>query len=95
MSATEDDGVDEGVLCHEFVEGVLHEVVGTGLVELVVFDQRHPHGTGLPHDGGAWVKFLDFKIVGLGFDGSFGGKHPDVLGVGKLSDDFGCGTDDP
>ena len=37
MGATEDDGVDEGVLLEEFLERISDEVVGTGFVELVVF----------------------------------------------------------
>ena len=36
MSAAEDDGVDEGVLVKEFLEGVFDEIVGARFVELVV-----------------------------------------------------------
>ena len=38
VGAAKDDGVDEGVLVEEFLEGVLDKVVGTWFVEFVVLD---------------------------------------------------------
>ena len=81
VGAAEYDGVNLRILCHQFVERVFHEVVSTRLVELVVLDEWNPHGTGLPHDGAAWVEFLYFKFVGFRFYGSFGGKNANVFGL--------------
>ncbi len=94
VGASEDDGVDERILGKEFVDGVLDEVIGTRFVELVVLDQRHPHGAGLAHDGAFGIEFLYLQIVGTGKDGSLGGQHTDVVGVGKFSDHFGSRSDD-
>lgn len=94
MGAAEDDGVDEGVLGKQFLKGVADEVVGSGLVELATFDQWHPHGTCLSHDGGTGIELLYLQIVGLGLDSAFGGEHTDMVGAGELSHDFGCGAYD-
>ena len=94
VGASEDDGVDEGILCKKFIDGVLDEVIGTRFVELVVFDQWHPHGAGLAYDGAVGIEFLYLQIVGAGTDGSLSGQHTDVVGVGKFSDNFGSRSDD-
>ena len=63
VGAAEDDGVDEWVLGEQFLKRVLDEIVGSWPVELIILDKRHPHGTGLSHDGAFGIEFLYFQLV--------------------------------
>ena len=83
VGATEDDGVDLRVEPEELVDVFLHEVVGAGVVVLVVFDEGHPHGAGDFGDDGAGVEAFDFDFVTLRTDGAFGGEDADVARGGE------------
>ena len=79
VGTTQNDGVDEWVFCHEFIDAVLHEIIGTRFVKFTVFNERNPHRTGQSCDTETWVKFLDFELVAFALDGAFRGKHTDVV----------------
>ena len=48
----------------EFVDGVLDEIVSSGFVKLVVFDEWNPHGACLSADDCSREKFLYLERVG-------------------------------
>jgi hypothetical protein len=63
VGAAKDDGVNERVLGKKLLEGILDEVIGTRLIELIVFYERHPHGTRLTYNSGTRMEFLYLKGV--------------------------------
>ena len=93
VCATEDDGVDEWVFRHEFVDAVLHEIIGTWFVKFAVFNERNPHRTSESCDAETRVKFLDFELVAFALDGAFRGENADVVIARNVAHDF-CGWDD-
>ena len=94
VGATENDGVDEWVLCHEFLDAVLHEIICTRLVEFAIFNERNPHRTCQSRDTEAWVELLDFELVAFALDGTLSGKYSNVVVARDVSDDFGSWDDD-
>ena len=64
VCATKDDAVYLRVMPQKIAQAFLHEIVGTRTVELVVFDQRHPHGTRLARDHDVGIELLYFQHIG-------------------------------
>ena len=46
MRAAQYECVDLRVAFEECIQALLHEVIGSGRVELIIFDQGYPHGAG-------------------------------------------------
>lgn len=55
VGTTKDNGVDVGVVLEQLIDVFLHKVVGTLGLEFHIFDDRHPHGTGLSRYLDVWV----------------------------------------
>jgi len=94
VGAAEDDGVDVGVEAHELVDALLDEVVGSGRVGLVGFDDGSPQRTGYAGELDVGEQFFDFELVAAALHGAFGGQQSDVSRRGDAADDLGRGSDD-
>ena len=75
MCASKNDSVYLGIVTKQVANALLNKIVGTGRVELVVLDQRHPHRTRLACNLYVWVQLGYFKSVGVALDGTRCGNN--------------------
>lgn len=94
VGATKNDGIDVRILCHEFLDAILHEIISTRFVKFAVFNERNPHRTRQSCDTVTWVELLDFELVAFALDGTLRGKHSNVVVARDVADDFSGWDDD-
>ena len=94
MGTAQDDGVDGGILAHEFVNALLDKIIGAGAVGFVILDKGHPERAGYTADTDIGKEFGYFDVVAMAAHGAFGGQQAHVTAMGERADNFGRGADD-
>ena len=75
VGASEDDGIDERVFCQQLIDALLYEVVGSGRCGFSSLNDGSPERACDTADSDVGKEFLNFELITLALDGSFGGKQ--------------------
>ena len=93
MCAAQNHGVDVGVHCHERIDVLAHEEVGTVAVGFAVFHKRHPHGAAVAvgvHT--AAIHLLNLDVVTLTLHRARSAENAYVAIAGEFAHLFHCGA---
>lgn len=93
VGAGQQDGINFTPLSQQLLDMLVYEIVGSGLMVLVVFHERYPHGTGFLEDFQVGEKLADFDKVRFRLNGSPGGHDANLACFGVMADHFGSGPD--
>ena len=85
MRTTEYDRINERIGREHFVDPLLHKIVCSWTARLIVFHQRHPHGTSYARYFYIRMQLGYFKVVGMRADGARSGKNAHMTSLGNLT----------